>query len=121
MVRVYDPLLSFDKLKRQLQESASSGSMDENLRRYAAGFGITNLANGTFADVRISDAGAGTGGGDPSGLQGPAIAGVVVGVFLALVLGSVMVWFLMTLLRSKATPAHCGEGSNETPRAAGSV
>jgi hypothetical protein len=55
-VSVHDPLLSFEELREQVIEAATSGAMDESLRMYAAEFGAENLANGTFSAPRVRNA-----------------------------------------------------------------
>jgi hypothetical protein len=97
-VRVFDPRLTYDAVRAQLMESASLGRMDTHLHEYAEDFGITNLVNGTFVDVRVSNSGGVSGRGhSTSGLTGVAIAGVVVGVCLALVLAGAAVWFYVAV------------------------
>ena len=79
-VKVYDPLLSYEDIRAQIVEAASSGRMDEDLHFFAAQFNATQLHNGTFSLPQVSN-------GLPqratsSQLTGAQIAGLVIGVLL---------------------------------------
>jgi hypothetical protein len=92
-VEVHDPTLSFDELKAQLIEAASSGAMDEDLHNYAAVYGAENLANGTFSAPTVQQVRAQR--SSSSKLTGAQITGLVIGIVLCLVLLATAVAFCL--------------------------
>jgi hypothetical protein len=114
-VRVFDPRLSYKKLIDQLDESASSGNMDENLRSYAARFGISDLVNGTFVHLSVSN-GATDSEADSSssdGVHTSVIIGVAIGGFLFLVLAVGSVWYCVAQKNVRASKVYVAPTKSE--------
>lgn len=88
-VRTSDPSVTLTTLHSQLINAAHSGKMTEDLRFYAAQFGVTSLFNSTLAVLQVTNAAnSHTSDGPTAG----EIAGIVlgtlflVGVLVAIVL-----------------------------------
>jgi hypothetical protein len=94
-ITVYDPLLTYDELRAQLIDAASSGAMDENLHLYAAEFGADSLVNCTLSApvVRSGVDKESSGQGGQSGLSTGGIAGVVIGSFAGGCLVVATIWW----------------------------
>jgi hypothetical protein len=67
-ITVHDPLLTYDALKAQLIEAASTGAMDENLHMFAPIDGARSLANSTFSAPDVRNAAAAADDGSASKL-----------------------------------------------------
>jgi hypothetical protein len=115
-VRVFDPRLSYKKLIDQLNESASSGDMDENLRSYAASFGISELVNGTFVYFSVSNGATTDSETDSSssdGVHTSVIIGVVIGGVLFLVLAVGSIWYYVAQKNVRATKVYVAPTKSE--------
>jgi hypothetical protein len=90
-ITVHDPLLTYDVLRDQLIEAASSGAMDENLHKYATEFGADDLADCTCGTPEVRNA-ADKERSDKNKLRAGGIAGLVIGNFAGACLIVGMVW-----------------------------
>jgi hypothetical protein len=90
-VTVHDPVLKYDDLRAQLIQSANSGGMDVALHHYASVYGATQLSNCTFSVPMVANVYEHT---VSSKLTGVQIAGLVIGVVLAVALIGVFAAFL---------------------------
>lgn len=83
-ITVFDPVLTLEKVRAELNQAVQDGTMDRDLRAFAANFGAMNLNNCTFAEPQVASAGAER--GDSEQLTGVMIALLVVGVVVCLAL-----------------------------------
>ena len=101
-VTVHDPVLTVEKLRELLVQSANAGKMDTDLRYFAVQFGAANLNNGTFAEPQVTSAAVQR--GSSSRLTGVQIALLVISVFVCLAVLAVFLWFMMDREESQAPP-----------------
>jgi len=83
-ITMFDPVYTVAMLRAELVQAASEGRMDTALRFYAAQFGATGLANGTFALPQVTNAAVQR--DSSSQLTGVMIALLVIGIVMALCL-----------------------------------
>jgi hypothetical protein len=93
------------QLQSQLKAAVQDGTFDANLQTAATNNGATNLQGATSNSVTTQTI---TEGNTPSpranstGLSGGAIAGVIIGIFVALLLMAWVVYFFMHVSASNS-------------------
>ena len=101
-VTVYDPVLSAEVLRQQLVARARSGDMDQAFQAFAVMFNANSLQNCTFAEPRVTVLNVAQNEKEDT-FTNSAIAGIVVGAFMFLVLLVVGGWLYVRREKRRRT------------------
>jgi hypothetical protein len=118
-----DPDMTYAQLKAQIEEATATGVMAQNMYHYASIYDAPALRNVTLGSPTISGASE-EGGSDSSDLEDGAIAGIVIGAVLFVVLCALIIGYAIHHNNTKYQPASQTPGSDaalnrtDTPDAA---